>query len=58
MVVNQALREKNWKAMDALSKAEKMAETATDLKCSLANKDSEIDRLKTMIKQNVSNIPL
>ena len=45
-ILTQALREKNWKAMDALSKAESKAEGAATLKDNLSSKNVELERLK------------
>lgn len=47
----QDLREKNRVAMDALSKTEKMAEGASDLKATVASKDLQIATLNDNLKK-------
>ena len=46
----QDLRQKNWKAMDALCQMEKVAEHATSYKSDLESKDSQIVKLKDELK--------
>ena len=46
LLVSQALRERNWKAMDALTQYEKMAANALDSQTNCESKDNEIKSLK------------
>jgi peptidoglycan hydrolase CwlO-like protein len=45
-VLLQDLREKNWKAMDALNSMEKIAQKSTQMNADIENKDSVIRSLK------------
>ncbi|XP_064624140.1 ribosome-binding protein 1-like isoform X12 [Lineus longissimus] len=51
---NNALREKNWKAMDALSQTEKMTADIPQLRRELGEKDAEINRLSEDLEKHQS----
>ncbi|XP_074662497.1 uncharacterized protein LOC141915024 isoform X8 [Tubulanus polymorphus] len=48
---NNALREKNWKAMDALSQAEKRAEESPKIQQQLEQKESDLNQLREHIQR-------
>lgn len=49
LIISQALRERNWKAVEALAHYEKMASNALDAQCKLESKDNEIKTLNAEI---------